>query len=416
VPCVLADKVVLTIQVGNPTPTALTKEIRVNLPPGIGTNEIINLDRLDIAYDIKKDIYYVHKNLELKPKGTPESLQVFNVEFKDIWVIPETKLDELQKHAESLLEKLKGRDEEKKAEPLKADVARLLEAIRKTQTENSIRAGVKTTQHIKAYDSNMLNMGAVLKSVGVMENLVLATGQDPGKLEGDPGGAPMSRREVEMKPEEYKTAIITISLKNVSTEKHSADLRRDLPPEVRATDILETDGLEIRTDLKAGICYVSSNKVELAPGETRTFSIKIRDKWNVNFQRFPYLRTAATNMLARSSTKDKFKSIEDLVQKLLVELDEIEKEPAPAELNDRYVAFYRRQAARLDAIEQKIYRVETALKPFMPKMGFNAPPPNPKTTWMIIWTILGFLFFLSLVFFFRWYGRNKAEKMTDEHT
>jgi cytoskeletal protein RodZ len=60
--------------------------------------------------------------------------------------------------------------------------------------------------------------------------------------------------------------------------------------------------------------------------------------------------------------------------------------------------------------------VDAALKPFEPKVGFSAPPPNPKTTWMIIWIILGFLAFLSLVFFFRWYSKTKAEKLTDENT
>jgi len=99
-------------------------------------------------------------------------------------------------------------------------------------------------------------------------------------------------------------------------------------------------------------------------------------------------------------------------------LNSLEKEPVPTDLNDKYVAFFRQQAAKLDVIEQKIARVEAALKPIekTSQLGFQAKPPSSKTTWLIIWIILGFLAFISLVFFFRWYGRSKAEKLTDENT
>ncbi|MDD4869664.1 MAG: hypothetical protein PHR77_03820 [Kiritimatiellae bacterium] len=410
---VLADKVVLKIRVGNPIEKAQPKEIKINLPPGIGTNEIINMDGLDLGYDVKNDVYYVYKKLDLEPK----QILTYNVEFKDIWVIPEEKLNELQKHVDGMVEKLKGKEQEKTAQDLKTEISQLLLAVKAAQEQNSIRSGIKTIQHIRAYEANLVEMETAGKFIGRMENLVLGTGQDPGRLEGDPKGSPLPKRDIEMKPQDYKTAVIKITLRNVSpSEKREIEVRRDLPPEIKANDILDPGGLEVRADLKAGVCYVFSNKVELAAGETKAFDVKIRDKWNVNFPRFPYLRTSASNILARATAKEKFKSIENMLQKLIVDINEVEKESAPAELNDKYVAFYRHQATRLDVIERKINRVEAALKPFETKVGFNAPPPNPKTTWMIIWIILGFLGFLSLVFFFRWYSKTKAEKLTDENT
>lgn len=408
-----ADKVVLKIRVGNPIEKAQAKEVKVNLPPGIGTNEIINMDGLDLGYDVKNDVYYVYRKMDLEPK----QILTFNVEFKDIWAIPEQKLVDLQKHVDGLAEKLKGRESEKTAQELKEEVSRLLAAVKTAGDQNSIKAGVKTIQHIRAYEANLIDMETAGRFIGRMENLVLATGQDPGSLEGDPKGTPLPKHEIEMKPQDYKTAVIKITLRNVSpTEKREIEVRRDLPPEIKANDILDAGGLEVRTDLRAGICYVFSNKVELAAGETKVFDVKIRDKWNVNFPRFPYLRTSASNVLSRAVSKEKFKSIEELLRNVMVEIGSLEAEAAPAELNDKYVAFYRHQAVKLDVIEQKINRVEAALKPFETKVGFAAQPPNPKTTWLIIWSILGFLFFLSLVFFFRWYGKTKAEQLTDENT
>jgi len=411
-----ADKVVLRIRVENPLPKTVTKDLRVNLPTGIGTNEIINLNGMDLGYDVKKDLYYVKKNLELKPKGTPESFYEFNVEFKDIWVLPDTRLAELKKHAESLLEMLKGRETEKTAEELKTEITRLIESIKKVQDDNSIKAGVKTIQHIKSYDANLAEMDNVVKHLGRLENLVLATGQDPGRLEGDPRTAPKPRHDLEMKPEDYKTVVIKITVRNVSSDKRKFDIRRDLPPEIKANDILEPDGLDVRTDINAGICYVYGEKVEIDAGGTKVYNVKVRDKWNVNFPRFPYLRASASNVLERVKSMEKFKSVEKMLEGVITEIEQLEKEPVPTELSDRYVAFFKEQAKKLDLIEQKISRIEATMKPRTSQVGFDAKPPNPKTTWMIIWIILGFLLFLSLVFFFRWYGKTKAEKLTDENT
>lgn len=408
-----ADRVVLKIQVGNPAPRSQSKEIKVNLPAGIGTNEIISLDGLELGYDIKNDLYYVYKKIDLEPQ---QILQPFNVEFKDIWVVPEETLTVLQKHVDGMVEKLKGKEQEKTAQELKTEITKLLADIKTFQEQNSIKSGVKTIQHIRAHEANLAEMETARKFIGRMENLVLATGQDPGRLEGDPRGSPTPKRNIEMKPQDYKTVIMRITMKNISAVERKDPLSRDLPSEIKANDILDSAGLDVRTDLKPGICCIYSPSIVLGPNETKVFDVRIRDKWNVNFPRFQYLRTTASNVLERATAKSKFKSIEDMLQGLIVELDALEKSVAPAELNDKYVAFFRHQASRLDVIEQKINRVEAALKPFEPKVGFNAPPPNPKTTWMIIWIILGFLAFLSLVFFFRWYGKTKAEKMTDENT
>jgi hypothetical protein len=101
---------------------------------------------------------------------------------------------------------------------------------------------------------------------------------------------------------------------------------------------------------------------------------------------------------------------------MISDLKEMEKEAGPATLNDRYVAFYRDQSVRLDVIEQKVLRIESALrpKPKTTEYGFKAKPPSMKTTWLIIYIILGFLAIMSLLFFFRWFGKTNAERMDDK--
>jgi hypothetical protein len=41
----------------------------------------------------------------------------------------------------------------------------------------------------------------------------------------------------------------------------------------------------------------------------------------------------------------------------------------------------------------------------------DIPRPDRRTTWVIIYIILAFLALFSLAFFFRWYGRTKAEDL-----
>jgi hypothetical protein len=85
------------------------------------------------------------------------------------------------------------------------------------------------------------------------------------------------------------------------------------------------------------------------------------------------------------------------------DLDSVMKTVGPTELNPAYIAYYRRQADSLDKIEKKLNRVDAALKPLQTNKGFAIDAPDKKTTWLIIYIILGFLAVLSLLFFLRWY-------------
>jgi hypothetical protein len=98
---------------------------------------------------------------------------------------------------------------------------------------------------------------------------------------------------------------------------------------------------------------------------------------------------------------------------MIGQLVAIEKEDGPETLDQHYVAFFRDQARRLDRLEDQINRVKSALKPRSntSKMGFKAKPPSMKTTWLIIYIILGFLALFSILFFLRWYGKSKSEEL-----
>ena len=45
----------------------------------------------------------------------------------------------------------------------------------------------------------------------------------------------------------------------------------------------------------------------------------------------------------------------------------------------------------------------------LPPLLKKIQAPTPKTTWIIIYIILGFLAVVSLLFFARWFGRGRGE-------
>lgn len=406
----LAARVVLRIQAGNKrTDISQKVEIKSNLPPRVGTDDILELDGLELKYDVKNDLYFVHSQLDL----VPGEIRIFNVEINDIWSIPDGELDMVRKRAKDLVDMLRESDYHETATGLLEEIDRNLDLVAEFQAANAIDR-VPTPQHIRAFDANERVFKHVKRTIGRIENLVLGTGQDPGKLMGEIHRVTNPKGEVELPPEQYNTAIIRISVQNTSkTRQRNVPLKRNLPAEIKAEDVLDSAGLAVGTDFESGIIYVSKDLV-LEPDQTVAFDVKIRDKWNVNQPRTAATRAKAEELLVRIKVKPHYESIETDLTDLVAQLDALAQEKGPTELNGAYIAFFRDQQKRLDDIEQKIYRIESATRPIekTTKLGFPVKAPSMKTTWMIIYIILGFLALVSLLFFFRWYGRSKAEALS----
>ena len=69
--CVQAGKVVLQIRAGNPLEKPQKVMIRSALPSRIGTNDILSTAGLDLGYDVRENVFYVHQEIELGAKETP---------------------------------------------------------------------------------------------------------------------------------------------------------------------------------------------------------------------------------------------------------------------------------------------------------------------------------------------------------
>jgi hypothetical protein len=408
VPAASAAKVVLRIRAGNPIDTPQPVEIRANLPQRVSTNDILSLAGLDLGYDVRNDVYFVHKNVELGPR----EVAVFDVEINDIWTVSDDQLAVLEQQASVLSGKLDGTRYAETGIALRGQASDALSRIRTSQRANSIQSGADPIQHIQAYEENMQQLAQVRKDVGRLENLVLGTGQDPGKLVGRPADLPKPTRDLSLAPGQYKAALVRITVSNTSsTHERRFTLRRDLPPEVHIQDILDAGELQVGKDAEKDVCYVFKRDLELEPGQSLTFDVRIRDKWNVNGPRMSAMQETVSDLIALVEAKGAPDAIRDALTDIAASLQTVNATKGPETLDQEYVAFYRQQAETLDSIEERLQRVKDALKPMeiTSRLGFKVKAPSPKTTWLLIYVILGFLAVLSVLFFLRWYHRTGNE-------
>jgi len=373
---VQAGQLIVKIQAGNPARVPRTVKIRSNLPAGVGTNDVVELAGLRLGYDVKQDLYYVYGELALGPK----EIVVKEVRIDDIWLLD---ADEVKRYAMRA---------EEEAVKVRSGVAEILD-----KQDANLIGQVTPVLHIRAYDENRHTLERVRKRVGTLENLAMAAGINPG--------AGAARRDASV-PIEYGAARVRITVQNRSaTLPKTVQVKRDMPPEITVEDIIDPGGLQVRTD--GGLICVYLNDLQLQPAETRTFDVVIRDKWNINVPRIEHLRRKVARLEVEAKGPKSLAAVENTIAKAAADLETLAAEDVPTTLNAAYVAYFRRQAERLDTIEESLNRVEAALRRIEGKRGFEIPAPDKRTTWLVIYAILGFLAVLSLLFFLRWFSRNE---------
>lgn len=400
---VMAGRLVIKIQAANPHPeNAQPVDVRASLPARVTTNDIINLAGLNLGYDVKSDSYYVHGTIQLAPK----EIAVREVELEDIWLVDEAEVEALASRAASLAGLLAETPHGAAAAEARRDVESGVAMILERQAENRITQ-VSPVRHIQAYETNAKRLKAVRQQVGLIENLALASGINPGDtLVGDDRGAAAPRRDVHA-PASFGEAVVKLTVRNTSpTENREVRIKHALPPEVMLDDVLDGNGLSVRFDSGEGVTSVYADALELAPQETKTFNVRIRDKWNINGPRIDFLVTKVSELRLVIADRRNLEAVVNMLDEADQRLVDVLAEKGPTTFTPAYIAFYRRQADRLDAIEQDLNRIDAALKPLETKRGFAIPAPDKKTTWVIIYAILGFLALISLLFFLRWFAKS----------
>lgn len=404
-----AAVITLKIRAINPGGETRKVEVKKLLPAQVKPEDVVNAADYQITYDVAAKAYQVRKEVEVAPTNSV----TLDVVIKDVWLIPEADLKGLASHADKMAEQLKGSDKAGTGDTLRGVIAEGVKGVIARQSASAIGAA-RPADHIRAYEVNLEALQRIRKDVGMLENLVVAAGKDPESLIGLPSVMP----PVETRNTAATGSVLTIHIKVTNpslTEKKKVPLRHEFPAEIKTTDVMDAGGLQIGVDTDKAICYAALEDIELAPGESKVFDVKIRDPWAGLSDLVPRLESRAQHILTLTKDMDSYKAVDAQARVILKDIEALKAKKGPGQVSPEYVAFARRQGEAVRELATRVQRLEELFQPREQPIKFggpvmDVPRPDKRTTWIIIYIILGFLGVFSALFFLRWYGKGKAEK------
>lgn len=154
--------------------------------------------------------------------------------------------------------------------------------------------------------------------------------------------------------DEVKLKILAV---NPSAEKNiESDVTYPMPPEITPGDVLDAAGLDVKYDPEEKIHYLVG-KVKLAPKESKTLTVTVRDVWKITPERIEQAR-AEINQKYESLKTTKFAETGELLyQKAMGEIDQIEAEQAQVQGIRRRIEFYRASVQRLADAQNNILSI-----------------------------------------------------------
>ena len=164
------DTIKMRVVTVNPSATKeQSVPIKIPLPQEVTPKDIVSSRDLEIAYDDKESIYYAYRDdVVLRPKET----RVFEVEVKDVWIIPQNTLDDLGEQTSFILKRLEGSEFYDSAKIVADTIYQSLDIITTTQNDDTV--GRK--QHIGIYRNNLLVLDRIKESIERLERqLTLAS-------------------------------------------------------------------------------------------------------------------------------------------------------------------------------------------------------------------------------------------------
>jgi len=153
----------MSVVVVNPSKTKTqTVPIKMYLPQEVTPDAILSLDNLSIEYDSSKFMYYVYKDdVILKPQET----KTFIVEIRDVWKVPQGRLDSLSDQAHAITDRLKGSEFYDSAILLGKAIDNALKTISVTQNDEA----VSRRTHIGIFRNNQNIVTQVKEDVELLE-------------------------------------------------------------------------------------------------------------------------------------------------------------------------------------------------------------------------------------------------------
>lgn len=157
----------MSIVIVNPSKTKTQGvPIKMYLPQEVTPKDIIDTAGLDVEFDAEKSMYYVFKeSVLLRPAET----RTYNVEIKDVWVIPKEDIDSLKKQTEFVVSRFEESEFYETAQKLGETISKSLETVERTQNDTTI----SKRRHIGVYRDNVEIVQKVKENIAMLENKLM---------------------------------------------------------------------------------------------------------------------------------------------------------------------------------------------------------------------------------------------------
>lgn len=232
-----------------------SKEIEVKeyLPKELRMEDIVDPGELELDFDVEKDVLYVTGNLKFGPKES----RTFKIKVKDVWKIPAEEVGLLKTQLDTSLKTLEGTAEFSSAGFVRDEIHRKLDYILKKQDEFKGDTG----RRIEEYRSSLRELNSIRDKVYSMDFLRYES------------------KSIEELAQQKKTIKMKLEVKNpYETKPLKVEHKHFLPEEIRAEEVVDSKGFEVRFDAKKDRAYLTKEE-EFKPGETKTYEIIIKDIW-----------------------------------------------------------------------------------------------------------------------------------------
>jgi len=432
----------LKVAVVNPSTTEeQTTPVRFNLPKGMGPEDVLDAQDMEVGYDFEKGSYYVYKMVTLKPSEK----KVLEVSLRDIWAIPEEEINFLKDHTLALEKKLKNTKHYGVGYTLAGKITKKLKEV--FESEKKPTAGM--SERINLYYENLGIMDEVKEDIGMLENLVIDIG---GIVENRVQIPETLAISVAEKEADYKEPVeLTVKVVNPSkTKKQVASVKHALPFEVTPRHVINAGGLDVGYDFSREGFYVYKSEVMLKPGEEKIFIIKMKDIWRVPEVEIEALDSHTNNLMLLLEETEHYDQGKALADKIEENLDEINETQALEAAVAKHIAYFRENTKLLEEAEEYLGQLEKIVtragvaagvtiaqaervegggaevqRPrgyegisYVAKTIFKGKSPTVATTWKIIFGILIFVAIVGASFYGLWFAQNQAKKRKakDEET
>lgn len=152
--------------------------------------------------------------------------------------------------------------------------------------------------------------------------------------------------------------VINVLAINGAPEKKETPIRFVLPPDVKANDIVDTDGLSVEYDVNEG-AYVAQGALALEPKASKTFRIKVKDIWKLTSQDVETIKSEINEAYDKLGKLGDENNAVILKQQLLERLDfVVSQQNSSANSVEKRIDSFRIYRDRLDGIKREALSVD----------------------------------------------------------